>query len=113
MEIWCYTAMCFHLIVYKQQDFSRFTVEIRRRLSEDEMKRVTGMLRGWPFTKGRCQYTWGIPDHCRQDVKPIPDDWKCLAGPRRRSGTSNDYSPGPIYCPSGQAPTVLECYDLT
>jgi hypothetical protein len=88
--------------------------QVRRRLSEDEMNRGIGMLEAgrsqnmiYKINKER-----STQRRCLQDVEPIQNDWKCLAVPRRRSGTFNDSSPGPIYCPSDKAPTVLERYDL-
>jgi hypothetical protein len=33
MEIWCFMALCFHLIVYKQQDFSQFIVKLCSKLT--------------------------------------------------------------------------------
>jgi hypothetical protein len=125
MDIWCFMAMCFHFNVYKQQDLSRFIVKLCSKNNKlwqiDKLDVVllkmgeTGVLDvgGWSFTKARCPCPWGTLESCLQDVEPIPNDWKCLAGPRRMSETFNDSIPGLIYCPSGQAPTVLERYDLT
>jgi hypothetical protein len=87
--------------------------QVRRRLSEDEMNRSIGMLEAGRSQRHVAHILGGIPERCLQDVEPIPNDWKCLAGSRRRSGMFNDSSPRPIHCPSGQAPTVLERYDLT
>jgi hypothetical protein len=51
MEIWCFMVMCYHLNVYKQQDFSRFIVKLCSKLinygkstSEDEMDKGIKML---------------------------------------------------------------------
>ena len=87
---------------------------LRRRLSEDEMNRGIGMLEA-----GRLQRhvanVLGVSYSvvARMIMELIPNDWKCLTGPHRKSGTLYDSSPGPINCPSGQVPMDLECYDLT
>jgi hypothetical protein len=52
----------------------------KRLLSKDEINRVIGIVGGWSFTKARCPCSWGIPERCLQDVKPIPNDWKGLQG---------------------------------
>jgi hypothetical protein len=118
MEIMCFMAMCFHLNIYKQHDFSRLVVElclklanrqVRRRLSEDEMNRGIGTFDADRSQKHGAHFL----EVSQSVVSRIPNDWICLAGSRRRSGTFNDSNPGPIYFPSGQAPTVLKRYELS
>jgi hypothetical protein len=74
--------------------------------------RWTGVLECWrlAINKGTLLMSLGYPralsPGCGTNSK-----WLEMSGPRRRSGTFNNSSPGPFNCPSGQAPP-LEHYDL-
>jgi hypothetical protein len=81
--------------------------QVRRYLNEYEMNRGIGMLEAGRSQRHVAHLLGGIAEGCLKDLEPISNDWKCLAGQCRRSGTFNDSSPGPIYCISGQALTVL------
>jgi hypothetical protein len=84
--------------------------QVSRRLSEDEMNRGIGM-----FEAGRSQrhvaYVLGVSQRVvsRMSNRFQIIEMSCRATPE----VGNVEQLKPIYCPSDQAPTVLERYDLT